>query len=75
MTVLTFGRIVDVCGAGALEVAPLPDTDAVLAYLHGRYPELKGMTYVLAVDQKTITGNTPLNPSSVVAVLPPFSGG
>ncbi|HTJ10605.1 MAG TPA: MoaD/ThiS family protein [Dinghuibacter sp.] len=75
MTVLTFGRIVDICGAGVLDVAPQPDTDSLEAHLHGRYPELKGLTYVLAVDQKTITGNTPLHPSSVVAVLPPFSGG
>ena len=75
MTVLTFGQVADVCGAGPLQVEPLPDTEALEAFLRGRFPGLKGLTYVFAVDQKTIAGNTPLHPSSVVAVLPPFSGG
>ena len=74
MTVLTFGQIADVCGAGALQIAA-SDTDALMAQLQGRFPALRGLTYVLAVDQKTIAGNTPLYPTSVVAVLPPFSGG
>ena len=75
MTVLTFGRIADVCGAAALDMPAAADTGALVTQLHERFPALRGLSFVLAVDQKTVAGNTPLYPTSVVAVLPPFSGG
>lgn len=75
MTVLAFGQIAELCGSPAFEVATTPDTDALDVLLRDRYPGLRGLTYAIAVDQKTIGGNTPLHPSSVVALLPPFSGG
>jgi molybdopterin synthase sulfur carrier subunit len=75
MIVLTFGQITDVTGSPSLEIDPVPDTDALNALLQGRYPGLRQKKYVMAVDKKTIPGNTPLNPASIIALLPPFSGG
>jgi molybdopterin synthase sulfur carrier subunit len=75
MIVLTFGQITDVTGSPSLEVDPTPDTDALNILLEGLYPGLGQKKYIIAVDKKTILGNTPLSSSSVVALLPPFSGG
>jgi molybdopterin synthase sulfur carrier subunit len=74
MTILAFGQIAELCGRPQLE-ADVSDTDALRALLQERYPALRDRTYVIAVDRKTIGGNTPLTSSSVVALLPPFSGG
>jgi molybdopterin synthase sulfur carrier subunit len=38
-------------------------------------PALAGMKYIIAVDKQVIIKNTILNNNSVVALLPPFSGG
>jgi molybdopterin synthase sulfur carrier subunit len=74
MTILAFGQIAELLGSPTL-TAEAPDTDALHAVLRNRYPGLANLTYVIAVDQKTIQANTPLHSSSVVALLPPFSGG
>jgi sulfur-carrier protein len=74
MTILAFGQIADLCGSAHLE-ADVPDTDALRALLQERYPTLRDRTYIIAVDRKTIGDNTLLHSSSVVALLPPFSGG
>jgi molybdopterin synthase sulfur carrier subunit len=75
MTILTFGQIADITGGPSLEVDPVADTNALNALLQDRYPGLRQKKYVIAVDKKTISGNTLLGPASVVALLPPFSGG
>jgi len=75
ITVLAFGQAADMTGGAEFRVGDVPDTDALHVLLRDRFPGLQSLTYVLAVDQKTIGGNTPLQPSSVVALLPPFSGG
>ena len=51
------------------------DTDSLIKELHNTYPALAGAKYVIAVDKRVITSNTLLNEKSVVALLPPFSGG
>jgi molybdopterin converting factor small subunit len=43
--------------------------------LNKRYPELAATKYVIAVDKQVITENTVLSKKSMVALLPPFSGG
>jgi molybdopterin synthase sulfur carrier subunit len=74
ITVLSFGQIADLTGP-TLEIRDASDTDTLEALLRQRFPGLRGMSYVVAVDKKTIRENTPLHSSSVVALLPPFSGG
>jgi molybdopterin converting factor small subunit len=43
--------------------------------LEEKYEQLKGIKYAIAVDKKIVSGNAPLQDKSVVALLPPFSGG
>ena len=51
------------------------DTNALVKELHILYPALAGAKYVIAVDKKVVNENTTLAENSIVALLPPFSGG
>lgn len=75
ITVLLFGQIMDLTQCSSLALEDIPDTDNLKATLLERYPALSTLPYVMAVDKKAISKNTPLSPGSVVALLPPFSGG
>lgn len=75
MTILTFGQIAEMTGADRLTVADADSTDVLVEALKKTYPGLESMDFLLAVDQVVVTDNTPLNPNSVVALMPPFSGG
>lgn len=75
VTVLAFGQIADLTGSPTLEINGAADTDKLRELLCDRFPGLKDLTFTMAVDKKTVSGNTALLPHSVVALLPPFSGG
>jgi len=74
MHIILFGRLVDIAGSSVL-VGDVADTDSLINALHNTYPALAQAKYVIAVDKQVITSNTLLNEKSVVALLPPFSGG
>lgn len=48
---------------------------SVRRQIEEQFPALKNMRYRIAVDKKIATDDTPLGHHSVVALLPPFSGG
>ena len=72
---MVFGQLTDIFRSSSLLMRDIPDTDRLLAELTRRFPQLGVSKYVLAVNKKTISGNTPLSDGSTVALLPPFSGG
>ena len=72
--IILFGRLVDIAGSSVF-VTGVADTDSLINALHKTYPALAEVKYVIAVDKRVITSNTLLNEKSVVALLPPFSGG
>jgi molybdopterin synthase sulfur carrier subunit len=39
------------------------------------FPELLGMSYQIAVNQKLVSSETKINEQDEIAVLPPFAGG
>ncbi len=75
MKLLFFGQIVDVTGSSELVLDTVTDTDTLREVLAEQFPQLANIRYVVAVDKQLSTANTPLNAQSVVALLPPFSGG
>ena len=75
MKLLFFGQIADFTGNSELTLDTVPDTDTLRASLAEQYPNLAKIRYAIAVDKQLINSNTPLNDQSVVALLPPFSGG
>ena len=72
--IILFGKLADIAG-GSVSVDNVADTDSLVDSLNKRYPELATTKYVIAVDKHVITENTVLNKKSMVALLPPFSGG
>ena len=72
--IILFGKLADIA-AGSVSIDNVADTDGLVAALHKEYPALVNSKYVIAVDKQLITENTVLNKKSMVALLPPFSGG
>ena len=72
--IILFGKLADIAG-GTVSVDNVADTDSLVASLNKRFPELATAKYVIGVDKQLVTENTGLNKKSMVALLPPFSGG
>ena len=73
--VMIFGQLTDIVNSHELTLTGISDTNSLVSELNNRYPLLAGSRYVMAVNKQTITSNTVLNDDSIVALLPPFSGG
>ena len=74
LKIILFGKLADITG-NSLTINNVADTDSLVNELRKNYPALAGMKYIIAVDKQVIIENTILNNNSVVALLPPFSGG
>jgi molybdopterin synthase sulfur carrier subunit len=74
LKIILFGKLADIAG-GAVSVENVADTDSLVNVLHRNYPAIAKSKYVIAVDKQVITENTILTKKSMVALLPPFSGG
>lgn len=70
-----FGQLTDIINSHELTLTDISDTNSLVSELNKRYPALAGNRYMMAVNKQTITTNTILQEDSVVALLPPFSGG
>ena len=73
--VLVFAQILDITGKRELVLDNIRTTDELNGQLHILYPTLSKLPYRIAVDKEIITKNTSLDDHSIVALLPPFSGG
>ena len=72
--ILAFGRIAEITGR-APQITVAGDSDELQQILWQRFPELKGLKYKIAINQRVITEKTVLPENAEVALLPPFSGG
>ena len=72
---MIFGQLTDIVNSHELTLTGISDTNSLVSELNDRYPLLAGSRYVMAVNKHTVTANTVLNDDSIVALLPPFSGG
>lgn len=75
ISVLTFGQVTDIINQSCFEVGDVADVNALKQMLEEKYELLKEIKYAIAVDKKIVSGNAVLQDKSVVALLPPFSGG
>jgi molybdopterin synthase sulfur carrier subunit len=74
VNIIIFGRLTDITGS-SLALENIADTNSLVKELHTLYPALADAKYVIAVNKKMVNENTPLTENSIVALLPPFSGG
>lgn len=75
LTIRLFGQFAEMAGSSSLEVDQVVDTDGLRRKLETMFPVLQSIPYLVAVDKDIATGNTILQPTSVIALLPPYSGG
>ena len=73
--VMIFGQLTDIIKSNTLTLTGTTDTKGLVDELKKQYPALSQAKYILAVDKQTVTENTILKDGSIVALLPPFSGG
>jgi len=73
--ILLFGQLTDITRTDTIVLEDVKDTDNLVMALHAKYPALVNTKYLIAVDKKVISVNTPLTDNCPVALLPPFSGG
>ena len=72
---MIFGQLTDIVNKQMLTFTNIADTNHLVKELSKQYPALAQAKYIIAVDKRTITSNTVLKDGSMVALLPPFSGG
>ena len=75
ITLKIFGPISEIIGSSQLTMKDMETTDQLVRHLKELHPGLAGIKFALAVDKKIVEENTTLADRSIVALLPPFSGG
>ncbi|MGZ8558913.1 MAG: MoaD/ThiS family protein [Chitinophagaceae bacterium] len=75
LRIMIFGQLTDIINSNVLILTDITDTNNLVSELNKRYPALAGTKYMMAVNKQTVTTNTVLKEDSIVALLPPFSGG
>ena len=73
--VLIFGQLTDITGVTEIQVNDVSDRDQLIAALNNQYPSLADSKYAIAVNKQMINENIALTDNSIIALLPPFSGG
>ncbi|NHM07103.1 MoaD/ThiS family protein [Flavobacterium sp. CYK-4] len=55
--------------------ASIDTIEKLLCYLQELYPEIKNVTFSIALNEKLISKNEALIDGDEIALLPPFAGG
>jgi hypothetical protein len=74
ITVMAFGQLAEITGTSFL-IRNIKDTDGLSAYMKSAFPSMANIPYKIAINKKIILGNMVIDPHSIIALLPPFSGG
>jgi molybdopterin converting factor small subunit len=75
LTVYLYGQLREMTGTRELVLEGITDTDQLIREMNIRFPGLKEMPCLLAVDRHIIHSNTVLREDQELALLPPYSGG
>ncbi len=73
--IITFGKIADILPEQEWVIDSLETAGELRGQLEAKYPDLKSLRYLIAVDKRIADDESPLEDKSEVALLPPFSGG
>ncbi len=75
MKIVLFGQLKELAREGIIEIPAVADTRKLRSMLEGKFPVLKSLPYILAIDKKIVSEDFPLQAGQEIAVLPPYSGG
>ena len=69
-----FGQLKQMAGVSELTL-DVKDTDGLMKEIASSYPQIRDLTYLIAVDRNIVQVNTPIKAIQELALLPPYSGG
>ena len=75
MEILFFGQLTDITKASSIQMNGISDLIALKKHLFEKYPGLSAFNIMIAVDNRLVNDNVELADSSVIAFMPPYSGG
>ncbi|MCO6484986.1 MAG: MoaD/ThiS family protein [Saprospiraceae bacterium] len=75
MEIIAFGVAARIIGAPRISWPYIRDTAELRAALIHRYPGLRNVPFILAVNRDVSPDEQTIPPGATVAVLPPYSGG
>jgi molybdopterin converting factor small subunit len=70
-----YGKLKEMTGSRELVLEGIADTDQLISEMNARFPCLKEIPCLLAVDRHVIHSNTLLSEGQELALLPPYAGG
>ncbi len=73
--VYLFGQLKELTGLSELMVDGISDTDGLMKKMAGKFPKMKDIPCLIAVDREIIHSNVLLREGQELALLPPYSGG
>ena len=72
---MIFGQLTDILGGTTIELPSVKDSNELERILTERYPLLANTKYRIAINKQLVSGNVNISAETVIALLPPFSGG
>jgi sulfur-carrier protein len=75
LQILVFGQLTDIIGESNISIDFVPNVSELKSALNTLYPTLKDKTFTIALDNKIMPDDAEIKVGSVIALLPPFSGG
>jgi sulfur-carrier protein len=73
--ILVFGQLTDIIGDTSLMIPYVTSCAELKENLFEKFPALNSKTFLIAVDNKIVKEDFLFQEGSVIALLPPFSGG
>ena len=73
--IILFGQIAQLAGKDRLTIPGIADTIQLREAVNTMFPGLKDIDYAIAVEKKIVRGKQDIGEGTMIALLPPFSGG
>ncbi len=70
-----FGQLADLTKSDAIFLDDLADTDLVKERVLELYPSLQQTTFMMALNNEIVHEKIIISENSIIAFMPPFSGG
>lgn len=75
MELLYFGQLTDITGCSTQRLQHVADTDTLRLLVFAQYPGLQKVKFMIAINNKLVSGNQSIPADARIAFMPPFSGG
>jgi len=70
-----FGQLTDLTKTEKVLIEDMRDTNIMINKIMEMYPALANATFKVALNNKLVNDNIEITENSIIAFMPPFSGG